>query len=303
MHIRPSVSVVIPAYNAASTLDAAIRSVLRQTLPASEIIVIDDGSTDRTREVAVPFCPEVQYAQQQNAGPASARNRGARLARGEWLAFLDSDDQWLPCRLKWQIERSMEYPEFALWCGENRPLLLPGVPVNDEEDHRPSNGAVLPLRLEDFVQGNPVATSTVLVNRAAFFSAGGFDEQFRGPEDYDLWMRMAARWKLAKIDAPLSLFRHTRGSLSMDDRSFLPQVLRVLEKAFARDGAFAEHPEWRLTALATQYWSASWMAFNRGDRGRALRLWFIAFTRNLAAKKRPRRRWCGLLGRYLVGRP
>ena len=122
-----------------------------------------------------------------------------------------------------------------------------------------------------------VATSTVMVKKAVLKDVGGFDEQFRGPEDYDLWMSIAARSKeqgaesIAIMNAPLTYYRERAGSLSMDDRTFLPEVLRVLDKAFAEDGALSEMPHMQSKATARQYWHASLMASSRGDRGQALK--------------------------------
>jgi hypothetical protein len=127
------------------------------------------------------------------------------------------------------------------------------------------------LSLAEFVAHNPIATSTVLVRRDVLLSLDGFDTQFCGPEDYDLWLRIVAEHKCLDLDVPLTRYRSTVGSLSMDERTFLPQVLRVLEKAFGEGGALSPHQEYRRRAYAEQYSSASWMAHNRGSNGVALR--------------------------------
>jgi hypothetical protein len=126
------------------------------------------------------------------------------------------------------------------------------------------------LELEEFAFHNPVATSTVLVRSDLMRACQGFDEQFRGPEDYDLWMRILERSPGAIIDTAMAWYEQRQGSLSMDDRTFLPQVLRVLEKAFAPGGVFGGRKMLQRRALANQYWNASWMAFQRGGRQRAL---------------------------------
>jgi hypothetical protein len=132
------------------------------------------------------------------------------------------------------------------------------------------------LTLDELAVHNPVATSTVLVRRAAVLAAGGFDPQFRGPEDYDLWLRVAARERVVFLDAPLARYRLVTGSLSLDDRRFLPEILRVLDKAYGRGGVLRGRPgEGRARGYHTL--ACSWMAAERGDIGRALRL----FTRSL----------------------
>ena len=158
------------------------------------------------------------------------------------------------------------------------------------------------MSLADFASGNPVATSTVLVKKTALEAVGGFDEQFRGPEDYDLWMRIAARFELGRIDAPLMRYRQRAGSLSLDDRKFLPEVLRVLEKAFGETGVLNTHRSLRSAALSSQYWSASWMAFCRGDRRTARRHWLQAYRLNRLSPEKTQRPWFRMLARYLVGK-
>jgi len=140
-----------------------------------------------------------------------------------------------------------------------------------------------------------------MIKKAVFEEVGGFDTQFRGPEDLDLWLRIAAKHDIVMLDASLALHRHVPGSLSLDPNRFLPQVFRVLNKAFGEDGALASHPEWRDAAESTQFWNAAWMAFSRGNRGQAVRHWCRAYAKNMGASRRTQRKWFRLLVRYLVG--
>lgn len=299
-----SVSVIIPAFNSACTVEETLESVRAQTCSVTEVIVVDDASTDNTVAVVdrwfdrTGVCGRVLRSE-ENAGPAAARNRGVRDAKGDWIAFLDADDAWLPHRLSLQLALVAKVPDMAMWCGETITLGS----LSQEISPASQVQAYSVLSLDAFVEGCPVSTSTVLVRREALLSVGGFDEQFRGPEDYDLWMRLAVRHSMAKIKAVLSAYRYVPYSLSMDDRCFLPQVLRVLEKAFAPGGVYAERPELHDVMVDAQYWHAAWMAFSRGSRVRALRLWLRALRFNQKARhavKRPRWR---LLARYLLGRP
>ena len=118
---QPTVTVVIPTYNRKGLLPRALTSVARQTRPPDEVIVVDDGSTDDTEGLVRREFPDVRYLQQENRGVAAARNRGIREAKGEWLAFLDSDDEWLPQKLTRQLDELREQPEFLL-CPHERDL-------------------------------------------------------------------------------------------------------------------------------------------------------------------------------------
>jgi len=303
-----TVSAVIPAYNAEHTIRPALESVLVQSVGCSEVIVVDDASTDATVSVARGALDTAGVrsrvlALPDNVGPAVARNRGIAEARGEWVAFLDGDDAWMPWKQAYQLSVLDAHPEAGMVCGgvrsfESDTELDDALTVSPPED-----AAAAEIALTDFVENNPVATSTVLVRRDLLVETGGFDRQFRGPEDLDLWLRLAARTRIVITDAAVALYRHVPGSLSMDERTFLPEVLRVLDKAFGKGGALAGHGELRQTARATQLWNASWMAFHRGDRGGAVRLWLAAFRANRSSRRRVARPWMRLLARYAFGRP
>jgi glycosyltransferase involved in cell wall biosynthesis len=288
---RPSISVVIPAYNAEDTITEALDSVCLQTVKPTTIFVIDDVSTDSTRAIVRKYIaarpsgtpPAIHLIEQQkNGGPAAARNAGIAASNDEWIAFLDGDDVWLLERIEVQLHAAKANPEIAFICSPTLPLTKEIQKANTREqkskqetEREPEVCSPMPdvscLELRDFIYSNPVATSTVLVKRKVLRELSCFDEQFRGPEDYDLWLRIVEEHKAIKTEAPLSLYRYVAGSLSMDDRTFLPQVLAVLEKAFSPDGALHAYAGQRRRAYAEKYSSASWMAYNRGDRRTAFR--------------------------------
>lgn len=316
-----NVSVVIPAFNAAGTICEALDSVAGQTVPPPEVLVIDDCSSDDTFALAEGHSsrPRV-FRTPVNGGPAAARNLGIEKARGEWLAFLDGDDTWLPHRLEAQLELARKHPDVVLWCGKALRVQADGRDIPEDSrqasiDERalageiPATGdtqeAVQEWRrvsLREFAVCNPVSTSSVLVRKSAVESVGGFDTGFRGPEDYDLWVRIAATGAVALMGRPLCRYRCTSGSLSMDDRRFLPQVLGVLRKAFAGGGALRPHLDLRWTAVSLQYQYGSWMAFNRGARVTALRYYAVAWVYNLMAREKIRGMWLRILWRYVFGK-
>ena len=298
----PTVSVVIPAYNAAGTIRDALASVERQTFRPFEVIVVDDASADGTADTL-----RKEYARHglvfldRNLGPAGARNAGIRKARGEWLAFLDGDDAWLPWRIEEQMKVLAASPDAVCISGDV--TLLSGA------ENRPAvRSAAYPVRdvaLEEFLDSNPVPTSTALVRRTALDEAGGFDEQFRGPEDIDLWMRIAARGRVLKMDLPLALYRERPGSLCMNQDRFLPEIVRVYAKAFGSGGALYDYRRWRGRAVAGRYVSAAWSYMVCGRRGRALALllrsWLIWPRRLKIEQSRPAWRLI-MLARILTSR-
>lgn len=300
------IAVIIPAYNSASTIAQTLDSVASQTHRVKQIIVVDDASPDHTLKIitqwqqqnpdtkieCLPLC--------ENHGPAHARNHGIRNATSRWIAFLDADDAWLPWAAATLHQTINQSPHSSFICAHTCPMEAPA-PDTPSDPIR-----VSPLNRQTLVSRNLVATSTVLVERQRLLDLQGFDEQFIGPEDYDLWLRLLAQSDATLIKAPVTRYRTTVGSLSMDDRTFLPQVLRVLRKAFAPEGALADLPQYRRQAFAEQFVSASWMAYHRGARPRAITLLIRSWLRGPATLDKehtdPRHR-LKLLIRYLTPSP
>ncbi len=276
----PLVSVVVPAWNAAATLREALESVRRQHEgPPREILLVDDGSTDGTACVAERWHAEFPlesiriWRQETNQGPAAARNAALRYARGEWVAFLDADDLWCPNRLTWQLRLAADYPDVALWCGATCRIDAAACETDGDQKGTDTPPDFRYVSLHELAVLNSIPLSTVLIRRSVLEEAGGFDERFRGPEDYELWLRLAVRHRIGKISACLAICRERSDGLSQDDRRFLPEIQRMLDKAYGPDGPLAS---WRTSlrrrAMAEQYVSASWMAWKRGARTRAIRL-------------------------------
>jgi glycosyltransferase involved in cell wall biosynthesis len=193
-----SVSVIIPTYNRAHTLSRAIDSVLSQTLPPMEIIVIDDGSEDDTSRLMSKQYGQCTYHYQANQGVSSARNLGIEMARGEWIALLDSDDRWLPKKLQLQLESLTRSPRYRL-CHTEELWLRNGIRVNQMRKHKKSGGMIFQRCLALCV----ISPSSVLLHRTLFEDFGDFDTRLPACEDYDLWLRICASEEVLFINEPL----------------------------------------------------------------------------------------------------
>ncbi|MGR9105431.1 MAG: glycosyltransferase family 2 protein [Gammaproteobacteria bacterium] len=195
---RGKVSVVIPTFNRIGLVNRAIHSVLRQTRSPDEIIVVDDGSCDGTNSSITEQFPEVIVLFQQNRGVSSARNLGISKSRCEWIAFLDSDDEWLPRKLEAQLEALAQHPEYRI-CHSDEIWIRNGIRVNPMKKHRKKGGWIfqhcLPLCA--------ISPSSALVHRSLFAVLGGFDESLPACEDYDMWLRITSRYPVLYIDKPL----------------------------------------------------------------------------------------------------
>ena len=194
----PTVSVIIPTFDRAHTLVRALDSVRAQTLPPLEVIVVDDGSRDDTARLVLQGYPTVRYLPQANAGVSVARNRGIAAARGQWLAFLDSDDQWLPHKLERQLAWLERYPGYRLVHGDEV-WIRRGRRVNAMNKHAKSGGWIYETCLPRCV----ISPSAVMVHRSLFDDVGGFDETLPACEDYDLWLRICATHPVLYVDEPV----------------------------------------------------------------------------------------------------
>ena len=193
-----TVSVIIPTYNRIDSLSIAINSVLDQQYPADEIIVVDDGSTDGTSEWCKTTHPAVILITQANHGVSHARNRAIDIARGDWLALLDSDDRWFPEKLKFQMEAIGKNPALRL-CHCDEHWRRNGKRVNPKHKHRKYGGNVfrhcLPLCA--------ISPSATLIHQSLFTDVGLFDESLPACEDYDLWLRISCQEEVLYLDQAL----------------------------------------------------------------------------------------------------
>jgi glycosyltransferase involved in cell wall biosynthesis len=186
--VPESVSVIIPTYNRIHTLGRALDSVFSQSRLPDEICVVDDGSTDGTAAWIKQRFPAVTTLAQENRGVSSARNRGVEATSGRWIAFLDSDDEWLPDKLEKQLQALRDNPQYQLVHTEEI-WIRNGVRVNQMDKHRKQGGEIF----EKCLPMCAISPSSVLLDRELLLAAGGFDEDLPACEDYDLWLKICSR--------------------------------------------------------------------------------------------------------------
>lgn len=206
------ITVVIPAYNAEQTIGRAIDSVLAQTRPADEVIVIDDGSVDGTAEVVRAYGDKVIFIQQENAGVSVARNAGIEAATSDWIAFLDADDEWLPEKLKCQTEHLSRNPELT-WTYSNFYKKHPGhkslrpAHMSGKTDVLLQGREYFEDYLQSYVNHAFAWTCAILIRRDVFETVGMFEPGMKRAQDNDLWYRIAYQYpKVGYLAEPLAVY-------------------------------------------------------------------------------------------------
>ena len=200
--MAPLVSVIIPTYNRADLVRQAVASVKAQTFRDFEIVVVDDGGTDGTYEALAADRELRVLRHPHRRGVAAARNLGVAAARGEWLAFLDSDDLWLPDKLARQIFVRGRQPELLI-CQTDETWVRRGVRVNKPAAHRKVAGRIFLPSLARCM----ISPSAVMLHRRLLDDHGGFDATLPAAEDYDLWLRLTWRYEVGLVDEPLVIKR------------------------------------------------------------------------------------------------
>lgn len=258
MNTAPTVSVILPTFNRAATLDRSIESVLRQTYDDFELVVVDDGSTDDTGDVVDRFDDgRIRYLEHdENRGASAARNTGIAEARGEYVAFQDSDDEWHPEKLAKQMAAFRQAPDTVgvvytgCWRTENgveKYLPYDGVESTEGDVQR------------SLVRRNFIPTPVAVVRRDCFERVGGFDERAPPLDDWELWLRISDRFEFRLVDEPLVTGRVRTDSISRDRRALVDARKRIVEKhrdKFDRD------------SLATHLFYIGHGAMKVGETGR-----------------------------------
>lgn len=230
------ISAVIPAYNSGEYIAEAINSILSQTHPVDEIIVIDDGSTDNTEAVIRGLHADIVYFRQVNQGPSAARNQGIKLAQGDWIAFLDADDQWVPDKIARQLANLERYPELRLLTADMREIDKQGVLLTDSalakhkllDEFQQLAGAPLPNAATALLRKNFIPPSTVLVWREALLDAGLFNENIRFGEDLELWVKIAAKYPINCLPEILILRRLHGNNATQNILGMLEDLVKVM---------------------------------------------------------------------------
>jgi len=251
---KTTVSVVIPAYNAAEFLAEALDSVLAQTYQPLEVIVVDDGSEDETPQVVAPYAGKVTYIHKPHGGGCGGtRNVGIRAASGEWIAFLDADDVWIPAMLEKLVEASSETGADLVFCDYLK--LINGSVVGPSNLERRgfktrmdtlAPKGVLLNAFELLVEvGCYIGASSVLVRRDALLQIGLFDESIYHTDDLDLWLRLSLRYLFAAVDDALVLCRVHARNMSRDTWTLMTNQIKTYEKLERYGPALAPGTKWR----------------------------------------------------------
>jgi glycosyltransferase involved in cell wall biosynthesis len=247
---NPTVSVIMAAYNHASYIAQAITSVLSQSWQDLELIVIDDGSTDRTREVVTAFADPVRYIYQENQGQGGARNTGIAHARGEFISFLDDDDLWLPDCLETVVAVLRSHPEVGALYAACQVIDSEGYPLPQIMSRVVPTGEMY----DALVEGGWFPPLVVTVSKSVLDDVGPLDLSLRGTDDWELWLRVANKYPFMGISDVVALYRMHGGGLSANTEHMLTDKKKAINKHFGpEEGDPATWPTIRRRAYGGAY--------------------------------------------------
>jgi glycosyltransferase involved in cell wall biosynthesis len=229
---------------------------LAQTHPAHEIIVIDDGSTDSTVKLVEQYGSSVRLIRQENTGPAAARNQGVRAAIGTWVAFLDSDDVWMPDKLQRQLARAKATGAIFVYTDRENCGQCTGTSRYGSDAVSLPEGEVY----EQLLQGNFITLSGVMMRRDLFLQSGGFCESLRTVEDWDLWLRIAAQHEVALCPDPLVRYRIHPDGISRSVSLMEKNIFTVLDLALSSDRGRTVSRRTVRQAMASAWSALGWSA-------------------------------------------
>jgi len=227
----PTISVIIPVYNGEKTIKQTVESVLNQTFKDFELLIINDGSQDATLEIIQAINDErIQVFSYQNSGVSASRNRALTKAKGEFISFIDADDLWTPNKLELQFKALQDNPQAAVayswsdWIDESGQFLRSG-------GHITVNGkAYEKLLLRDFIESG----SNPLIRKQALDEVGCFEQSVTPAEDWDMWLRLAARYEFVTVEVPQIFYRISPNSASFNIVKMEAGSLKVIERVFAQ---------------------------------------------------------------------
>lgn len=270
----PAISVVIPAYNAGRFICAAIDSVLAQTLPPLEIIVIDDGSTDDTRERLRAYVGKIRYFHQTNQGVSKARNTGIKASKGEWIAFLDSDDIWHSQKIERQHAALQLCPQVRA-LGTDHTTFKESIPDSTLNLVYSAAPCVKAISVKDLMWGHGFCNaSNVIIHRECFHKVGLFDESLQGAEDFEMWIRLAAEYNIGRLQEDLVFVRVHHSSMSFHAEKMRENQLNAIRKIFSLKLPIKHRWFWNHVVIARMHRGVAWMYYEHGNRCAALaELW------------------------------
>ena len=256
---RPTIAAIIAVYNGANLIRRSLESILAQTRPADEVIVIDDGSSDDTGEIVRSYGSRVRYIFQENSGVSTARNRAVSAATSEWVAFLDHDDEWLPRKLERQAA-AVEADPGAMVC--YTALEVRNIDGREWVEHIPVE-RIWPLaRLR-----NPFPPSVAMVRRSAFLEAGGFYEGLKraGVEDWEFFARFLSRHRAIALTEPLARYHAVPNSASRNYQRMLADSLTILDRGLLTGLKGPARLFWRQRIKGLVYYRVAISARDEGD--------------------------------------
>jgi glycosyltransferase involved in cell wall biosynthesis len=293
-----SVSVIIPTYNCGRFLAACLESVLQQTLPAAEVIVVDDGSTDDTAEVLARYGDRLTVIESPHAGYAAARNLGLARAHGTWIAFQDADDVALPDRLAFQREWLQAHPDYAaLFCNGERMTEAGGHPASPDTVVTPALARTCsgrPLTAADLFAGYPAYFQGALVARTALLATGDFDATLPVYPDMEYAYRLFRDQRAVFVDRVVFRYRLHTANVTRDRLAGRQDIATILERLAASDpDAVARIGRGRLRRrLARHHHRLGRLHLERGDAPAARRAFArAAALRPSSARYQMRRLW------------
>jgi glycosyltransferase involved in cell wall biosynthesis len=272
---QPLVTVIMAAYNGERYIRQALDSALAQTYPRLEVVVVNDGSTDSTPRILAEYGDRIRWFTQPNAGQAAARHRAISHARGEWLALLDQDDLWDPCKIDHQVEAFI--PEVSIVHCNARQIDHSGQTVRSAMGQADLQASTT---FRDFIVTNRVIAPTALFRQVAYHAVGGFDPANRfGTEDYQLWLRLAARrYRFRFVDEVLASWRVHGSNASLNPQRMalgeiysVRQTRREYPRAFGKTERRAYHS--RLHQLE---FDLAWHLYDQGEYGQACSHFWMA---------------------------
>lgn len=266
------VSVIVPVYNAAKYVSKALESVFCQTFKDYEVIVVNDGSIDDSERVISLYQEKIRYFSQENKGPACARNLGIRNARGNYVAFLDADDEWMPEKLERQMDLFKRDKSVKL-------IYTGGIFINEDGEYigtiKSYFGNSEQVLRQLFISNCVSPINSVIVEKSCFSAVGCFDENLKVAEDWDLMIRTCRKYNFACIALPLVAQRKVRGSQSDNAKRNISNELIFLRKLFS-DKENSGFWDLRRKSFSYRYFCAAWAFLEAGKRKEALKYIFLS---------------------------